>query len=511
MATTTPPTDHGAIQPRHSRFFSAVGITLMADKDSIPENMPHLHSGTGVPSHTSTQGTVYVRSDGTADTTIYVNTDGATTWAPLESSAGNLNILDTFALTFGTPGTDLVMTADGTDVVVTATGDLVFADSVDVAWGTGKDLSVVHNATNTVVTSATGDLIIDNTLATGSTILRLGTDTTATDVQVQNNSESPLLTVLGDGKARIGDAGVVAFGAGDDVTLTHDGTTGLDIAVTDNDSGALTLKEGANTYLNVSTTDGVEKITLGQDIQRAAAARDLSHHLSWVAHEEFYGHADTEAEGTFVLNSGTDAQAIDPALDTAQAGGVWKIVTGNLDGTTAADGSQLVWSKVPIVLNSNTGGYVIEARIRIKTDITFCSVFFGLTDATGLEEAFTNSADTITAVADDAGGFLYDTDATTDEWWGVAVDSTVKDAGNAATGTAPTADVFQILRMEVDATGATVSFFINNAATADLALSGDVGIGPDVPLYATIIANTTAGTPATKTIDVDYLRIEGIR
>ena len=41
-------------------------------------------------------------------------------------------------------------------------------------------------------------------MATGSTINRLGTDTTATDFQVQNNSEAALFTVNGAGAVSAG-------------------------------------------------------------------------------------------------------------------------------------------------------------------------------------------------------------------------------------------------------------------------------------------------------------------
>jgi hypothetical protein len=75
----------------------------------------------------------------------------------------------------------------------------VLQDSVSLSVGAGDDLALSHNGTNSTITSATGDLIIDNTLATGSTINRLGTDTSVTDFQVQNNSETALLTIDGYG------------------------------------------------------------------------------------------------------------------------------------------------------------------------------------------------------------------------------------------------------------------------------------------------------------------------
>lgn len=146
----------------------------------------------------------------------------------------HVRLRDTFAVQFGTPGTDLVFTPDGTDVVVTGTGllrfadalvtswgtggdaqissdgtdvrmsgtgDFVYADSFDTYWGTGKDLRVYHNSTNSFIESITGNLTIDNQLATGHTYLDLGTDTSATSMAVRNNSGASLFEVFGNGQA----------------------------------------------------------------------------------------------------------------------------------------------------------------------------------------------------------------------------------------------------------------------------------------------------------------------
>lgn len=117
---------------------------------------------------------------------------------------GGLTIIDSGSLKFGTPGTDLVVTADGTDAVVTATGDLVLVDSVDLKIGTSKDLGLVHDGTNSLITNTTGNLVIDSQAATGALLLDLGTDTSATQMAVRNNSGSTLLSVLGSGVVSIG-------------------------------------------------------------------------------------------------------------------------------------------------------------------------------------------------------------------------------------------------------------------------------------------------------------------
>ncbi|MFA9272275.1 MAG: hypothetical protein ACEQSX_16285 [Baekduiaceae bacterium] len=80
-----------------------------------------------------------------------------------------------------------------------------FLDNDAATWGTGDDLAIVHNGTNTLVTSATGNLVIDNTSVTGHTYLDLGTDTSATSWAVRNNSGTALLEVDGVGTATLHD------------------------------------------------------------------------------------------------------------------------------------------------------------------------------------------------------------------------------------------------------------------------------------------------------------------
>ena len=215
--------------------------------------------------------------------------------------------------------------------------------------------------------------------------------------------------------------------------------------------------------------------------------------------DDFIQQTFTKADTPWILNAGTDDLAVEPVIDVQECG-VLLMTTGDDDGTTAVDGVQIV-SHIPV--QADSGGLVFETRLHINTAITNVSVFAGLTDVTTLEEPFSNAADVLTSNADDACGFLYDTSADTDEWWMVAVDSTVDDAGCATLGTAPTADVYQKLRMEVSADGATIKSYLDNTLAGTL--SGDTGVSPDVNLYATIVA--CGDSTASKTVDVDYIYV----
>jgi len=214
--------------------------------------------------------------------------------------------------------------------------------------------------------------------------------------------------------------------------------------------------------------------------------------------DDFIQQTITEADTPWILNSGADAQAVDPAISVQECG-VVVLTTGDNDGTVAQDGSQLV-CHIPV--QADGGGLVFETRLHINTAITNISINAGFTDSTALEEPFTiGAADAITSVATDAACFVYDTSAATDQWFACAVDTDVDDSANATTGTPPVAGTYQVLRIEVSSDGATINFYIDG--TLEITMSGDAGVTPDTNLYATVIA--CGDSTASKTVDVDYV------
>jgi hypothetical protein len=144
-------------------------------------------------------------------------------------------------------------------VLGSSANDVNVPDDTQLEVGTGADFAILHNGTDTTITSQTGDLVIDNTLVTGSTINRLGTDDLNTDFQIQNDSASALFTVDGGGQADF--AGNLDANAGLDViggSFTHaSGGTG-DVDVSWDFSGGLVnsagelLVSGGNMQLNDS-------------------------------------------------------------------------------------------------------------------------------------------------------------------------------------------------------------------------------------------------------------------
>lgn len=261
---------------------------------------------------------------------------------------------------------------------------------------------------------------------------------------------------------------------------------------TQNDDGSMCLQ-------NTESADGW-CLSGGNDPHLYAMPQDGVHVFNrevFSVFDDFTQQTLTEVDGVWIENSGTDAQAVDAVIEATAEFGVVTIVSGNLDGTFAADGSQLV-SHLPV--QADNGAVVFETRLHIDTAVTTVSVCAGLTDITTLEEPGSISGTTITTVASDGVFFCYDTAATTDEWYALGVGTNTDATGNAITGTAPVADTYQVLRIELDSDGVSARFFIDGTLVIALTAAAST---PTVNLFATVTVNST--TTTSRTVDIDYI------
>lgn len=222
--------------------------------------------------------------------------------------------------------------------------------------------------------------------------------------------------------------------------------------------------------------------------------------------DDFLYQVLTENESPWILNSGANINAIDPTIPlTQEISGVIRSQAGDADGTTANDASQIV-AAIPV--KAENGGLIFETRLHINTSVANITINAGFTDSQTLEQPFEIGAvDAITSNATDAACFVYDTDASNDDWFACAVDGDADDVGNATTGKVPTADTYQTLRIEINEDGTCLKFFINGVLVKTLV--DDTGVSPDVNLYATVVICST--TTTVKTVDIDYIYVEHTR
>jgi hypothetical protein len=194
---------------------------------------------------------------------------------------------------------------------------------------------------------------------------------------------------------------------------------------------------------------------------------------------------------------GNDDLAVIAAINS-QPNGVVRQVTGDTV-TLSESGVSLTHG---LNWRASNGGLVFEARIIPITSVASVRYFVGLTDTlatTTLEIPATLSTTTITYVADNAVGWLFDTAATTDVFYGVGVKATSGVAfASAVVGSAPVADTAMVLRIEVSSTG-TASFY------QDGTLKGTMANAVTSTTQLTPIVCAMTATTASKTLDVDYI------
>ena len=104
--------------------------------------------------------------------------------------------------------------------VLISDGNLRLNDNVILSIGTGGDLQIIHNITDTIVTSITGNLIFDKANANGATTFQLPNNTATTEVNIKNLGGS-VFTVKGD--ATVTATGVVSLTNATSSTSTSTG------------------------------------------------------------------------------------------------------------------------------------------------------------------------------------------------------------------------------------------------------------------------------------------------
>ena len=126
--------------------------------------------------------------------------------------------------------------------------------------------SITHDG-NTSLTNTTGDVLFDNSATTSSAIFRLGADDSGSDFQVQNRSETPLLTCTGNGDVTTGNNLTIQGSLSKTTTETTDNTAGnvtytpanfLSGRILRDPSGAIRTDVTPTAALMVAAITGVE-------------------------------------------------------------------------------------------------------------------------------------------------------------------------------------------------------------------------------------------------------------
>ena len=333
----------------------------------------------------------------------------------------------------GTPLFDAGATNTASEFLFSG-GNLQLNDSIPLEIGTGADDSVIHNATDTIWTHATGDLIFDNTNVTGSTIMRLGTTTAATSFEVRDNSNNIHFSVDGaggsmdvnvtsnlNGPVNLGDATADAV----DVpgTLSVSGLLDIDTWTVESNGATETFAIAFATQTGVGIKGGNYSVQAGTGSGTEGAGGDIS-----------------------VLTGGggiTNGNAGDGTFDSGAPAGAGTGGTLFVGGTNAEALELGRLNKITRV----KGDFVIEGDFNFTGDTTI--------DGTNAAK-FTINEDSTTASTDGGCITILDTDLTTafglDFFFDAVGDKTVlsQRATSVAQGVSDRSHCFQIVADAVD-------------------------------------------------------------
>lgn len=270
------------------------------------------------------------------------------------------------------------------------------------------------------------------------------------------------------------------------------GTLGDNITIDEQDSNGTEAKNSGASAIRLIGTNFSPNVVIKPN---EVAVRD-----------HFMGASLSDVWSTY---KGSDPDCAIAAPVALTDGGISMVAGNDAGSTMALNGTQI-----------NTSAFLLPTRGGLDFDIAFyisaitnLCLFAGFTDNPGsLEMPFTIGAgDVITPVATDAVGFLYDTNADTDNYWITGVKNGVMAASESLKN--PTAGVvatispsligtgLRRLRVRVGPTG-LARFYVN-----------DVRVGVDMVDAVTPSVNLCAyfgffsRSTATKTATIDYLNV----
>ena len=296
----------------------------------------------------NTNGENYVKGVANGEVLLYHNgTEKFATTSYGNASAGQVRVTSSNATTpafsvgdsgtgFYNTGTNAIgYSANGTQKWnINSSGDLRLVDSVKANFGTGDDLSIYHNSTNSYLENSTGNLIIDNSSGVDMYI------NSGNDIYIRPQGSENGIKVIGDAAVELyyanskkfettgdsgggikvfndiimPDSGVIRLGAasGGDLKIYHDGSNSY---IDDAGTGNLYLRGSAS--IELRKAGGTEKMLYAEPDAAVELyydnARKLRTTSTGIAVED---HLDMDDDHKIRLGSGGDCEVFHDGTNT---------------------------------------------------------------------------------------------------------------------------------------------------------------------------------------------------
>lgn len=256
---------------------------------------------------------------------------------------------------------------------------------------------------------------------------------------------------------------------------------------------------GSNALVDGTSATNVAEGSLPSAINNAARAIQSSiavfHRRVFFFDDFLAGALDAKISST--AGAGTGNAALTVVANSTN--GTATLTTASDNGTHAQNASNVTLDQLNF--RADQGGMAMECRLKIDL-VSTVALFVGFTDTISSTVEMpvykASASDDLDSDAANACGVGFDTQGTTDQWWhgGVKADT---DTAATHSGTAPSADTFYTIRVEVTAAGA-VRGFIDDVAIGS-AVSNAVTVTTSLTPVIVIANRTTSQRIAT----IDYL------
>lgn len=245
----------------------------------------------------------------------------------------------------------------------------------------------------------------------------------------------------------------------------------------------------------------------GREVLSMAADDDITQYKpstgKFVVFDDFYGTwaiGDAGPADTWSSTAGSGTATEVATTVAASLNGAITMKTSSDDGANSANSTLL--TGINLGWKANQGGLAMEARLKLSA-ITTVALFVGFTDtiSSTVELPIFLTTTAIDSDATNACGVGFDTDGTTKQFFhgGVKADT---DTTPAYAGSAPVADTYVVIRVEVSAAG-SVQGFINGKAIG-LPVANAVTVS--TALTPCIAVSSRAA--AARTLTIDYVWVQ---
>ena len=189
-------------------------------------------------------------------------------------AAGGLNI------TAGVSTVQALQATTGTFSGIVQSAQFKLLDNAKAIYGTGGDMEIYHNATNTVIQNGTGTLQIVNT---GSDLYQQA----AANITFNTNGSNERVRITSNGDVRVGGGSPATFGSGTTVHETYN----------------------ASTYVANLVTSGTHQLQMiaSQTHGATAIGTRSNHNLSLTTNDTTRVTITTTGKATFTTPGGDDA------------------------------------------------------------------------------------------------------------------------------------------------------------------------------------------------------------